>query len=108
MVLAGPKEGLVRGAYISAVINGPPATGSIRAPRFLYARFPFVALPRQGRRITVEWITPLGRQKLSRPRLAKVGSYIRAPDGGRFGPGAYSCTLRVGGRALERVGILVR
>jgi hypothetical protein len=108
LVLPGPPEGIVRGAFISGSLNGPPAAGTLRRPRLLFARFPFVALPRPGRPIAVQWTGPGGGgDPVRRPRLRNVASVIRPTAGGRLAAGRYVCTLRVGPAVLARVAIRV-
>lgn len=95
-LLAAPREGVVRRAFVSALQNGPPVR-RLRAGRRLFAHFRFAALPRAGLPLTAAW-THDGRPAgvaVRKPRARGVVAFIGAP-GGRLPAGRYRCTLRAG------------
>lgn len=106
-VLAAPREGVVRTAFVSALQGGPPVR-RLRADRRLFAHFRFAAQPRRGLPLTAAW-TRNGRPAgipVRKPRGGTVIAFIGRP-GGRLPAGSYRCTLRAGTRVVAVAAVRV-
>ncbi len=106
-VLAAPREGVVRSAFVSALQGGPPVR-RLRAGRRLFAHFRFAAQPRKGLPLTAAW-TRDGRPAgvpVRKPRGRTVIAFI-GTAGGRLPAGGYRCTLRAGTRVVAVASVRV-
>ncbi len=106
-VLAAPREGVVRSAFVSALQGGPPVR-RLRADRRLFAHFRFAAQPKKGLPLTAAWTRdgrPAGAP-VRKPRGRTVIAFIGSP-GGRLPAGAYRCTLRAGRRVVAVAAVRV-
>jgi uncharacterized repeat protein (TIGR01451 family) len=104
--LAGPREGVVAQAQISAFRNGPPALRLRAGARALFARFTFSALPKAGR-LTASWKPPRGAAgaAIDKPRQRQVASQVASST--PLLKGVWTCTLRAGGKVVKRVSVRV-
>jgi sugar lactone lactonase YvrE len=110
VVIASPRQGILRRAFVSSLPNGPAATVFPPTTRQLYCNFEMAVLPAKGRAnvLSTTWRVPgrtLGR--VSKPRTRRVSGVV-ARSGARFPAGRYTCTLRSGPRVVGSVAARIR
>jgi hypothetical protein len=107
VVIPAPPEGVVSTAGVSTVPGGPPLRFVSKA-RELWATFRFAPGARPKKKYVGEWRDPRGRRVgrfgFSRRRGLAILGYSGQRD---LAPGIWRCTLRMGKRVIEQVGIRV-
>jgi WD40-like Beta Propeller Repeat len=104
VLLEAPPEGVVRSAWASTTIGGPPLAILPPAPD-AYAHFRFGSLPKPGRALVARWYWQgdLVGAPRRRPRSPLVIAGVFAKNAPELPRGAYQCVLRAGGTVVKRV-----
>lgn len=104
VVFEAPPEGVVRSAWASTTISGPPLAILPPSPD-AYAHFRFDTLPRPGRPLVARWYWQgdLVGAPRRRPRSVLVIAGIFAKNAPELPRGSYECVLRAGGTVVKRV-----
>ena len=107
-----PAEGVVRTAWASATVGGPPMERIPATNAIVWAHFRFAALPRGGRVLATQWYVngrpPRSPPKRKPPRALVIAYAEPGVEGEPLPRGRYECVLRAGRIVVKRVSVRVR